>query len=149
MVRQGHKVLKQRASLAKSLQFCYYYEAMNFLFSLLLGLGLPGMLAYIYHVILNFPLLPVWLAGVNLMLFALMGKDKFAAKNKKSRTPELTLLLLTFAGGTPAFFGGRWLFAHKKSKESFNHALYAVIGAQAFSVWYFWGWIWPQLKAIF
>jgi uncharacterized membrane protein YsdA (DUF1294 family) len=59
------------------------------------------------------------------------------------------LMAIGFAGGTLAFFAGRWLFAHKKSKESFNHALYAVVGAQAFCVWYFWGWIWPQVLSIF
>jgi uncharacterized membrane protein YsdA (DUF1294 family) len=87
--------------------------------------------------------------NVLLSLLALMGKDKFAAKNKLSRTPELTLLLLTFAGGTLAFFAGRWLFTHKKSKVQFNNALYAVLGAQAFCVWYFWGWLGPQLLSMF
>lgn len=122
---------------------------MNVLISLLLGFGIPAALTYAYHSTLNLAPLPVWLLGVNLMLLALMGKDKFAAKNKLSRTPELTLLLLTFAGGTLAFFAGRWLFVHKKSKESFNHALYAVIGAQIFCIWYFWGWVGPQVLSVF
>jgi hypothetical protein len=54
--------------------------AMNVLLSLLFGLGVPAALTYAYHASLNLPLLPVWLLGVNLMLLALMGKDKFAAK---------------------------------------------------------------------
>ncbi len=115
---------------------------MNVLFSLLFGFGIPALLTFAYHSTLNLAPLPVWALSINLMLLALMGKDKFAAKNKMSRTPELTLLLLTFAGGTPALFMGRWLFTHKKSKESFNHALYAVIGAQLFCIWYFWNNLW-------
>lgn len=121
---------------------------MNVLLSLVLGFGIPAGLTYAYQTSLNLPPLPVWLLSINLMLLALMGKDKFAAKNKLSRTPELTLLLLTFAGGTPGFFLGRKLFTHKKSKVQFNNALYAVLGAQAFCVWYFWGWIWPQLRVL-
>ncbi len=118
---------------------------MNILLSLLLAFGVPAALTYAYHSTLNLAPLPIWLLAVNLMLLALMGKDKFAAKNKLSRTPELTLLLLTFAGGTPGFFLGRWLFAHKKSKVQFNNALYAVLGAQAFCVWWFWSTLWSLI----
>ncbi len=118
---------------------------METLLSLLLGLGLPAALAWIAKSTLNLPMLWVWLMALNLTLFALMGKDKFAAVNKTRRTPELTLLLLTFLGGTPAFFLGRKLFHHKRNKESFNAALYAVIGAQLFCIWWFWrdlrGWM--------
>lgn len=112
--------------------------------SLGFALGLPALITFLYAEAVQAAPLPLWLLCINLMLFALMGKDKLAAKNKGARTPELTLLALVFAGGTPAFFAGRQVFKHKKSKESFNHALYAVLGAQAFCVWYFW----PQLWAL-
>jgi len=117
---------------------------MNVLLSLGFGLGLPALVTLLYSQAVQAAPLPLWLISINLVLFALMGKDKFAAKNKGARTPELTLLTLIFAGATPAFFAGRYLFKHKKSKESFNHALYAVLGAQGFCVWYFW----PQLWAL-
>ena len=110
---------------------------MNVVLSLLFGLGLPAGVAFALKTSLNLAILPLWLLTLNLTLFALMGKDKFAAKRKASRTPELTLLILTFLGGTPALFLGRWLFKHKTSKADFNAALYAVIGAQLVCIWYF------------
>ena len=118
---------------------------MNVAFSLLMGLGLPALVTWLYASSIQAAPLPLWLLCINLALFALMGKDKFAAKNKRARTPELTLLALTFAGGTIGFFAGRHLFKHKKSKEQFNHALYAVLGAQAFCFWYFWPKLWALM----
>jgi uncharacterized membrane protein YsdA (DUF1294 family) len=114
------------------------YGPMNVLISLLIGVGLPALLAYAFKTSLNFGPLTPWFLALNLVLFALMGKDKLAAKNKASRTPELTLLVLTFLGGTIGLFAGRYVFKHKTSKQEFNAALYAVIGAQAVCVWYFW-----------
>jgi uncharacterized membrane protein YsdA (DUF1294 family) len=117
---------------------------MYVLLSLGFALGVPALITFLYAGAVQAAPLPLWLLCINLMLFALMGKDKLAAKNKGARTPELTLLALTFVGGTLAFFAGRHVFKHKKSKEQFNHALYAVLGAQAFCAWYFW----PQLWAL-
>ena len=113
------------------------------LLSLIPALGLPAALAYAYHAALNLPPLPVWLITLNLVLFALMGKDKFAAKRKKNRTPEFTLLLLAFLGATPALFAGRKTFRHKTSKQNFIYAMWGTIAAQVVCVWYFW----PQLRA--
>lgn len=111
--------------------------AMTQLISLMFALGIPLGVTLAYHISMNMQPLPLWLIGVNLMLFALLGKDKFAAQNKGRRTPELTLLALTFAGGTPALFAGMQLFKHKRRKSEFTSALYAVIGAQLFLIWYF------------
>lgn len=113
------------------------------LISLIAALALPAALSYAYHTTLNLPPLPVWLLMVNLVLFALLGKDKFAARHKKNRTPEFTLLLLTFLGATPALLIGRQTFRHKTAKPSFVYAMWGTIAAQAACAWYFW----PQLYA--
>ena len=111
------------------------------LLSLIAGLGIPAVFTVIYSRTLDFAPLWVWLITLNLTLMALMGKDKLAATKKWPRTPEFTLLLLTFLGATPAIMLGRYLFNHKTSKESFRYALFGTMAVQAACIWYFW----PQL----
>lgn len=114
----------------------------RYLASLLPGLALPAALTYAYHRTLDIPALWVWLFTLNLTLLALLGKDKFAAGKKWPRTPEATLLLLTFLGGTPALLLGRRLFRHKTAKRPFIAAMVGTITLQAAAAWYFW----PQLR---
>ena len=115
------------------------------LLSLIPGLGIPALFTYMYSTTLNFPPLWVWLVTLNLTLMGLMGKDKLAATRQWPRTPELTLLILTFFGGTPALFLGRQVFHHKTSKQEFLVKLFATIVLQALAAWYFW----PQLRQWF
>jgi uncharacterized membrane protein YsdA (DUF1294 family) len=110
--------------------------------SLIPGLGFPAVLTYAYHKTMDFPPLVIWLLTLNLMLLALMGKDKIAATKKTARTPEFTLLLLAFLGATPALLIGRKLFNHKTAKKEFIYAMVGTIAAQAVAIWYFW----PQLR---
>jgi uncharacterized membrane protein YsdA (DUF1294 family) len=51
---------------------------------------------------------------------AVYGKDKWAAKHQRWRTPERTLHLLALLGGWPGAFLGQKLFTHKTSKRSFQ-----------------------------
>lgn len=56
----------------------------------------------------------------NVLLFLLFGFDKLMAKKKKSRIPEIVLLLLSlFFGGIGAMFG-MLVFNHKTSKMHFR-----------------------------
>ncbi|MEC5161128.1 MULTISPECIES: DUF1294 domain-containing protein [unclassified Janthinobacterium] len=73
--------------------------------------------------------LPYWVAATYLFASALCfiayAVDKSAAKAKRRRTPERTLLLLGLACGWPgAVLAQQWL-RHKSSKASFR--------------WKFWG----------
>jgi uncharacterized membrane protein YsdA (DUF1294 family) len=112
---------------------------MNVIISLVLGFGIPAAITAMYHSTLNLPPLWLWLISINIVLFGLMGKDKFAATHKNSaRTPEITLLTLTFAGGTPALLIGRWLFRHKTKKQTFSSAMYGILVLQGLCIWYFW-----------
>ena len=115
------------------------------LLSLAPGLGIPALFTYMYSTTLDFSPLWVWLVTLNLTLMALMGKDKLAATRQWPRTPELTLLILTFFGATPALFAGRYVFHHKVSKQEFLVKLFATIVVQMLAAWYFW----PQLKQWF
>jgi uncharacterized membrane protein YsdA (DUF1294 family) len=112
------------------------------LISLIPGLLIPAAFTFAYHRTLNLPPLIIWLVTINLMLMALMGKDKFAASKKWPRTPEATLLILTFLGATPALLLSRYLFRHKTKKQEFLYAMVGTIAAQAVCIWYFW----PQLQ---
>jgi uncharacterized membrane protein YsdA (DUF1294 family) len=106
------------------------------LLSLMFSLGVPAFITTAWSQGMGVGPLPVWLISVNLMLLTLMGKDKFAAGRPGwSRTPEFTLLTLTFLGATPAMFLGRVLFRHKTKKEEFNAALYGAITAQLISIY--------------
>lgn len=55
----------------------------------------------------------VWLAGVNVVTFALYGIDKYKAKKGRWRIPERTLLLLPLLGGSAGGILGMAAFHHK------------------------------------
>lgn len=66
-------------------------------------------------------------ATVNIVLFALMGLDKSAAKSGGWRVPENVLLLLTAAGGSPAMLVARKVFRHKTKKNRFVMRMGTII----------------------
>ena len=115
------------------------------LFSIILGLAVPALFTWAYATTLDFNPVYTWLTTLNLMVIALMGKDKFAAQRGMRRTPEATLLLLATVGATPGLLLSRYLFHHKTSKPSFQYSLFAVLALQAAAFLVFW----PQLAAFF
>ena len=58
-------------------------------------------------------LLPLWLALMSLVLFAVMGADKRRAKKGAWRVPEKTLFLLALLGGAIGGVLGMRVFRHK------------------------------------
>lgn len=106
--------------------------------SVMMGLGVPLGLAFAYHNTMNLNFFWFFLVMVNLMVVALMGKDKFAAQRGWTRTPEFTLLLMAFCGGTPGLLFGKQMFKHKTSKKEFNYKLVAVVALQLGMIVYFW-----------
>lgn len=115
--------------------------------SLMGSLGLPGLITLCYAYTMGLPPLAVWLVAVNLTLLAILGKDKFASAREWPRTPEFTLLLLTFLGGTPAILVGRPLFKHKTKKETFVAAMWGAICAQAICIYLFYPTLLHWLKS--
>ena len=74
---------------------------------------------------------PVALAAINLVAFALFGLDKALARVGRRRVRESTLLWLALIGGTPGAYAGRRLFRHKTRKEPFSSRLFGIAVLQA------------------
>ena len=73
----------------------------------------------------------VWLAGVNVVTFALYGIDKYKAKKGRWRIPERTLLLLPLLGGSAGGILGMAAFHHKTRHWYFRVGLPAMFLLQA------------------
>ncbi len=73
----------------------------------------------------------VWLAGVNVVTFALYGIDKYKAKKGRWRIPERTLLLLPLLGGSVGGILGMAAFHHKTRHWYFRVGLAAMFLLQA------------------
>ncbi len=65
-------------------------------------------------------LLPLWLALMSLVLFAVMGADKRRAKAGARRVPEKTRLLLALLGGAIGGALGMRVFRHKTKHGYFS-----------------------------
>ncbi|PAV30420.1 hypothetical protein CIL05_08075 [Virgibacillus profundi] len=61
----------------------------------------------------------VYLAGVNLITFFLMGLDKQKAKKHQYRIPEKTFWVLALIGGAVGGLIGMKFFRHKTKHSSF------------------------------
>ncbi len=75
-------------------------------------------------------LLWFYLAAINLALFAVMGIDKSAAKNRCRRVPERTLLALAVLGGAAGGIAGMLVFHHKTRKPAFSFGFPAILVCQ-------------------
>ena len=73
----------------------------------------------------------IWLAGVNVVTFALYGIDKHRAKKGRWRTPERTLLLLPLLGGSVGGILGMAAFHHKTRHWYFVIGMPAILVLQA------------------
>lgn len=61
----------------------------------------------------------IYLIGVNLTGFALMGIDKAKAIRHKWRIPEMTLFLVALLGGSIGSWIGMYTFRHKTKHIQF------------------------------
>ena len=73
----------------------------------------------------------IWLAGVNVVTFALYGIDKHRAKKGRWRIPERTLLLLPLLGGSVGGILGMAAFHHKIRHWYFRVGLPVIFLLQA------------------
>lgn len=90
-------------------------------------LGLPWMLAAAY-------------AALSVACFIAYAIDKAAARARRQRTPERTLLLLGLAGGWPgALLAQQWL-RHKSAKTSFQVRFWitVVLNVAALAIIFTW-----------
>lgn len=79
---------------------------------------------------------------INLVLFAVMGIDKYKARKGLWRIPEKTLFALAIAGGSIGGILGMQVFRHKTKHLSFKLGFPAILIAQlaviGFVVYQFW-----------
>ena len=83
-----------------------------------------------------FQLLSVYLLAVNVLLFALMGIDKYKAKRGLWRIPEKTLFLTAALGGSVGGILGMKTFRHKTRHLQFTIGIPAILIVQLFV--FFW-----------
>lgn len=65
----------------------------------------------------------IYFFTINIIGFLSMGIDKYKAKHNLWRTPENTLLLLSFLGGSIGSFIGMKLFRHKTLHPQFKYGI--------------------------
>ena len=79
---------------------------------------------------------------INLVLFAVMGIDKYKARKGLWRIPEKTLFALAIAGGSIGGILGMQVFRHKTRHNSFKFGFPAILILQlaviGFVVYQFW-----------
>ena len=70
----------------------------------------------------------LYLAGINLVTFAMFAWDKHSAIHGQWRIPEKTLLVLALVGGTPGAIAARQRLRHKTRKQPFRAQLILIAG---------------------
>jgi uncharacterized membrane protein YsdA (DUF1294 family) len=76
--------------------------------------------------------------GLSIVTFHIYAVDKTAAKNKRWRTPENTLHLLSLAGGWPGALLAQQLMRHKSAKSSFVEIFWITVAVNmaGFVAWH-------------
>jgi len=70
----------------------------------------------------------LYLAGINLVTFAMFAWDKYSAIKGQWRIPEKTLLALALAGGSPGAIIAQQRLRHKTRKQPFRAQLILIAG---------------------
>lgn len=71
-----------------------------------------------------------YLLFLNLFSLFTMASDKSKAQKGKWRTPEKTLFLLAFLGGSVGIYLGMYVFHHKTRKPLFRFGIPAILVLQ-------------------
>ena len=77
-----------------------------------------------------YQILCIYLLAINLVLFAMMGIDKYKARKGLWRIPEKTLFIIAGLGGSIGGILGMKLFRHKTLHNSFRFGFPAILIAQ-------------------
>ena len=91
------------------------------------------------------------LAGVYVVLsvasVVMYGRDKAAARQGRPRIPEISLHLVSAAGGWPGALVAQRVFRHKTRKQPFRTVFWCTVIANcAAAAWLVWGMpaVWPR-----
>ena len=74
-------------------------------------------------------LVPAWLVSTSVVAFLSHGRDKWAARHGRARTPEARLHILELIGGWPGAGLGMLVFRHKTRKPSYLIVYWAIVVA--------------------
>ncbi len=69
----------------------------------------------------------LYLFGINIIGFFVMGIDKYKAKKGFWRTPEKTIFTITLLGGGIGTIAGMYTFRHKTKKLKFTVGLPTIL----------------------
>ncbi len=72
-------------------------------------------------------LLILYVAGLNIIGFVLMGLDKYKARKQLWRIPEATLFIIALIGGSIGMILGMYGFRHKTRHWYFAYGLPAIL----------------------
>lgn len=84
----------------------------------------------------NYKFIPIYLGIINLITFIFFGIDKLAAIKNRSRIKIVTLLGLSFIGGSVGGLLGMYLFRHKTQKDYFTVGIPLMIVMQAVVIFF-------------
>lgn len=79
----------------------------------------------------------IYLVGINIIGFFIMGIDKLKAKKGMWRIPENTLFLFAFLGGGIGTIAGMYTFRHKTKKLKFVVGIPVIVILQFLFFIYF------------
>lgn len=79
---------------------------------------------------------------LSLALFFMYGLDKAAARRGRRRTPEVTLHLVSLAGGWPGALIAQRVFHHKTRKAQFQVVFWGTVVANSLAL----AWLWVALR---
>ena len=82
-------------------------------------------------------ILLIYLAGINILAFILMGADKRKARKNRWRISEKTLFLSALLGGSVGALSGMVLFRHKTKHWYFKYGIPAILVLQIILVLWF------------
>ena len=80
---------------------------------------------------------------INLIAFFLMGLDKWKARKRAWRIPEVTLFLFAIFGGSIGSILGMFLFHHKTRHWYFRAGFPLLFLFQALLLFFLWRWLAP------
>ena len=84
----------------------------------------------------NFSFIPIYWGVINLITFIVFGIDKLAAIKNRSRIKIVTLLGLSFIGGSVGGLLGMYLFRHKTQKDYFTVGIPLMLVMQAVFIFF-------------
>lgn len=90
-----------------------------------------------WNILIKYPVSLIYLALINIVTFFVYLKDKKAAEKGKDRVKIVTLLSLSFIGGSIGALCGMYILHHKTNKSYFTVGVPLMIVMQILLLFYF------------